>query len=48
MLSLSSGDESKRHKCFRTRCAVQGSMFELIIDSGILENIISRDVPLKL
>ena len=33
-LSQKSGDDSQRHKPFRTRCITQGNVFELIIDSG--------------
>ena len=34
MLSLKCGDETQRHKLFRTRCTMQGSLCDLIIDSG--------------
>ena len=34
MLSLKYGDETQRHKLFRTRCTVLGSLCDLIIDSG--------------
>ena len=44
MLSLKCGDETQRHKLFRTRCTVQGSLCDFIIDSGSQENIISKDV----
>ena len=44
MLSPKGGDETQRHKLFRTRCIVQRSLCDLIIDSGSQENIISKDV----
>ena len=34
MLSLKCGDETQCHELFRTRCTVQGSLCDLIIDSG--------------
>ena len=34
MLSIKCGDETQRHKLFRTRCIVHGSLCDLIIDSG--------------
>ena len=34
MLSPKCGDETQRHKLFRTRCIVQRSLCDLIIDSG--------------
>ena len=48
MLSPKSLDDSQRHKLFRTRCTMQGSLFDLIIDSGSQENIIGRDMVEKL
>ncbi|XP_019052158.1 PREDICTED: uncharacterized protein LOC109114263, partial [Nelumbo nucifera] len=47
MLSQKNRDDT-RHRLFHTRCMVQGQLFELIIDSGNQENIISRDVVKKL
>ena len=44
ILSPKYGDETQRHKLFRTRCTVKGSLCDLIIDYGIQENIISKDV----
>ena len=48
MLSPKCGDETQRYKLFRTRCIVQGSLCDLIIDSEIQENIISKDVVERL
>ena len=48
MLSSKCGDETQRHKLFRTRCTVQGSLYDLIIDSGSQESIISKDVVERL
>ena len=48
MLSPKCSDETQRHKLFRFRCIVQGSLCDLIIDSGIQENIISNDVVERL
>ena len=48
MLSLKCGDETQRHKLIHTRCTVQGSLCDLIIDSGSQKNIISKDVVERL
>ncbi|KAK9124575.1 hypothetical protein Sjap_014177 [Stephania japonica] len=50
MLTPKLEDGSQRHKLFRTRCTINGQVFELIIDSGSCENIIGRgtDEALKL
>ena len=48
MLSPKCDDETQRHQLFRTRCTVQGNLCDLIIDSGIHENIISKDVVERL
>ena len=48
MLSPKCGNETRRHKHFHTRCTVQGSLCDLIIDSGSQENIISKYVMEKL
>ena len=40
MLSPKCNDDTQRHKLFRTRCTVQGSLCDLIIDGGSQENII--------
>ena len=34
MLSTTCGDKAQHHKLFHTRCTVQGSLCDLIIDSG--------------
>ena len=44
MLSSKCSDETQHHKFFRTRCIVQGSLCDLIIDSGCQKNMISKDV----
>ena len=43
VLSPKCSDETQSHKLFRTRCTVQGSLCDLIIDSGSQENIISEE-----
>ena len=48
MLSPKCDDETQHHKLFRTRCILQGSLCDLIIDSGSQENIISKDVVERL
>ena len=48
MLSPKCGDETQRHKLFHTRYIVQGSLCDLIIDSGSQENIMSKDVVERL
>ena len=48
MSSPNCGDKTQRHKLFRTRCTVQGSLCDLIINSGIQKNIISKDVMERL
>ena len=44
ILSPKYGDETQHHKLFRTRCTVQGSLCDLIIDDGSQKNIISKDI----
>ena len=34
---------TQRHQLFQTRCTISGKLFELIIDSGSCENIISKE-----
>ena len=48
ILSPKCGDKTQRHKLCRTRCIVQGSLCDLIIDSGGQENIVSKDVVERL
>ena len=48
MLSPKCNDETQHHEQFRNRCTVQGSLCDLIIDSGSQENIISKDVVERL
>ncbi|XP_010247056.1 PREDICTED: uncharacterized protein LOC104590196 [Nelumbo nucifera] len=48
MLFQRSKDDTQRHRLFRTRCTVQGQLFELIIDNSSQENIIGRNVVKKL
>ena len=43
MLSSKCIDEIQRHRLFRTRCTVQESLCDLIIDSESQENIISKE-----
>ncbi|KAF2320130.1 hypothetical protein GH714_024104 [Hevea brasiliensis] len=42
MLSPKVEDNTQRHKLFHTRCMVNGKIFNLIIDGGNQENIISQ------
>ncbi|KAJ1697651.1 hypothetical protein LUZ63_006163 [Rhynchospora breviuscula] len=44
MLAPKQDDATQRHQLFRTRCTINGRVFDLIIDSGSCENIIGRDV----
>ena len=48
MLSLKCGYETQCHKLFHTRCTMQRSLYDLIIDIGSQENIISKDVVERL
>ena len=48
MLSQKYGDNTQRHKLFRTGCIVKGMKLELIIGSGNQENIIMHNVVQKL
>ena len=48
MLSLKCSNETQLHKLFFTRCTMQGSLCDLIIDSGSYENIISKDFEERL
>ena len=43
MLALKCDEKTQRHQLFRTRCTVDGRVFELIVDSGSCENIIGRE-----
>ena len=44
MLTPKQEENTQRHQLFRTRCTINKKLFELIIDSGSCENIISRKV----
>ena len=48
MLCPKCNDDTQRHKLFHTRCTMQGSLCDLIIDGRSHENIISMDVVEKL
>ena len=39
---------TQRHQLFKNRCTIKDKLFELIIDSGSFENIISREAVSKL
>ncbi|GKD02008.1 reverse mRNAase [Tanacetum coccineum] len=43
MLAPKQEDHSQRHQLFRTRCTINGRVFELIIDIRSCENIIGRE-----
>ena len=36
-------EDNQHHQLFWTRCTISGKLFELIINSGSCENIISRE-----
>ena len=44
MLTPKQEENNQRHQLFWTRCTISGKLFELILDSGSCENIISREV----
>ena len=44
MLTWKQKDDTQHHQLFKTRCTINNKLFELIIDSGSFENIISRKV----
>ena len=45
MLSVKCDNETqRRHKPFRIRCTMKGSLCDFIIDSGRQENVINKDV----
>ena len=48
MLTPKQEDNTQCHQLFRTRCMIGGRVFDLIVDSGSSENIISRNVVRKL
>ena len=48
MLSPECGYETQHHKLFQTRCTMQRSLYDLIIDIRSHENIISKDVVKRL
>ena len=48
MLSQKCGDETQCYKLYHTRFIVQGSLCDLIIDSGSQKNILSKDVVERL
>ncbi len=41
-------DQSQRHKIFRTRCTVNQRVCDVIIDGGSGENVVSKEMVLKL
>ena len=43
MLTHKQEENTQRHQLFLTRCTINNKLFELIIDSGSFENIISRE-----
>ena len=44
MLTPKQEENTQCHQLFRTQCTISGKSFEFIIDSGICENITSREV----
>ncbi|KAF2316940.1 hypothetical protein GH714_007154 [Hevea brasiliensis] len=44
ILSPKVKDNTQRHKLFRTRCTVNGKIFDLIINGGSQENIINQEL----
>ena len=43
MLTLKQEENTQCHQLFQTTCTINSKLFELIIDSGSYENIISRE-----
>ena len=43
MLTPKQEEKTQQHQLLRTRCTINSKLFELIIDSGSCENIISRE-----
>ena len=41
-------DSSQRHNLFKTRCIIFQKIFDVIIDNGSTENIVSRDIVQRL
>lgn len=41
-------DSSQRHSLFKTRCIIFQKIFDVIIDNGSTENIVSRDIVQRL
>ncbi|GKA13938.1 transposon ty3-I gag-pol polyprotein [Tanacetum coccineum] len=48
MLAPKLVEKSQRHNLFRTRCVIHQRVFDVIIDSGSTENIVSRDIVQRL
>ena len=48
MLEHKREKNTQRHQLFRTRCTINNKLFQLIIDSGSFENIISREAVKEL
>jgi len=48
LLTLRQEDQSQRHKVFRTRCTVNQRVCDVIIDGGSGENVVSKEMVLKL
>ena len=48
MLTHKQEENTQHHQLFRTRYTINDKLFELIIDSGSFENIISREVVREL
>ena len=48
MLTYKQEENTQHHQLFRTRCTINNKPFQLIIDSGSFENIISKEVVKEL
>lgn len=48
MLAPKVSEPSQQHNLFQTRCVIHQKIFDVIIDSGSTENIVSRDIIQRL
>ncbi|GKD93110.1 putative receptor protein kinase ZmPK1 [Tanacetum coccineum] len=48
LASTKKSEDSQRHNIFQTRCKINQEVFNVIVDGGSSENIISRDIVTRL
>nr|GEX43040.1 hypothetical protein [Tanacetum cinerariifolium] len=48
LTSTKKSEDNQRHNIFQTRCKINQDVFNVIIDGGSSENIISRDIVTRL